>query len=239
MDSIDDIRKRDIRNVIFFFSALILVAIIAVLLHAHSLAAAGTSLMWSLACLSSAGAVGFLFGIPKVLQSDLAASVGTPYRQQPNTNLEQISDWLTKIIVGLGLIESKSIPPFLHRMAEILAGGIGSLEDHIAFASALIPYFLAIGFLFGYLLTRIFLAPAFARADSEAAVRGAQAQFAKVLDSNRDVDLDLFQQFILNTKPETFIKGGSVDEGTGTDEDEAAKLNRALAKLEGGNNDEQ
>jgi hypothetical protein len=231
----------DIRKVIFFFSVLILVAIIAVLLHAHSLVAAGTSLMWSLACLSSAGAVGFLFGIPKVLQSDLSASAGTPYRQQPNTNLEQISDWLTKIIVGLGLIEIRSIPPFLHRMAEILAGGIGSVEDHIGFASALIPYFLAVGFLVGYLLTRIFLAPAFARADTDsaAAVRDAQDQFATVLDSNRDVDPDLIRQFILNTKPETFIKGGNVDEGTGTDEDEAAKLNQALAKLEGRNNDEQ
>lgn len=58
----------DIRKVTFFFSVLVFVAIIAVLLHAHSLLAAGTSLMWSLACLSSGGAVGFLFGIPKVLQ---------------------------------------------------------------------------------------------------------------------------------------------------------------------------
>ncbi len=139
MESLNDIRK-----IITFFSVLILIAIIAIIvlsLHAHSLALATISIMWALACLSSGGAIGFVFGIPKTLQNDNATSADTPYRQQPNTSLEQISDRLTTILVGLGLIEIRSIPPFVYRMAEILARGMGSAEDHIAFALALIPTF--------------------------------------------------------------------------------------------------
>ena len=200
--------------------------------------------MWSLACLSSAGAVGFLFGIPKVLQSDLSTSAGTPYRQQPNTNLEQISDWLTKIIVGLGLYEIRRIPPLVYRMAEILAGGIGGVQDHIAFALALIPYFFTVGFLFGYLVTRVFLGPAFGRADREATARRA---LRKSLVKDK-IDPELAEQVLLKTEPKDFIKGEEsfveesdaefrrapsekVDEGTDDDPDEPAKLNQELAEL--------
>ena len=79
-----------------------------------------TPMLWALACLASGGIIGFLFGIPRVLQDinaptimpknneedkDSANTSKSSYRMQVNTNLEQISDWLTKIIVGVGLIE--------------------------------------------------------------------------------------------------------------------------------------
>ena len=57
---------------------------------------------------SAAGAFsGFLFGIPRVLQSDHLASQESS-RVLSNSNLEQISDWLTKILVGVGLAMSMS-----------------------------------------------------------------------------------------------------------------------------------
>src|SRR6266508_6277591 len=53
------------------------------------------------------GLLGFLFGIPRSLAgpegSVDGAAAGGAYR--PNTNLEQISDWLTKILVGVGLVQ--------------------------------------------------------------------------------------------------------------------------------------
>lgn len=227
MDSRDDIRK-----VIFFFSVLILIGGVALSLRIHSFAAAATWIMWALVCLSSGGAVGFLFGIPKILQTDNAASADTSYRQQPNTNLEQISDWLTKIIVGLGLIEIRSIPPFLYRMAETLARGIGAVEDHLAFALALIPYFLAVGFLFGFIVTRIFLAPAFARADREAGVRDLRDYVVKLLDILKgNVDPAALKKVILETKPETVIKGGGLDEENDKDKNEKAKFGQEFDEL--------
>ncbi len=62
--------------------------------------------LWALAYCAAGFLVGFLFGIPRVLQGeDVLPGQQPEYRQRVNTNLEQISDWLTKIIVGLGLVE--------------------------------------------------------------------------------------------------------------------------------------
>jgi len=77
--------------------------------------------MWSLATYAFGFGIGFLFGIPRVLQRDVL----TPndytdrdnYIQRVNTNLEQISDWLIKIIVGLGLVQLQQIPGFLKRVS--------------------------------------------------------------------------------------------------------------------------
>src|SRR5215472_3991331 len=45
------------------------------------------------------GIVGFLFGVPRAVQGSARSKGITQY--QANTNLEQVSDWLTKIIVGI------------------------------------------------------------------------------------------------------------------------------------------
>jgi hypothetical protein len=75
-----------------------------------------------------------------------------------NTNLEQISDWLTKIIVGETLVELK---PAMERIesAAILIGE--SLANKKSFAYAILVYFSTSGFLGSYLLTRLFLQRAF------------------------------------------------------------------------------
>jgi CheY-like chemotaxis protein len=140
-----------------------------------------TAALWALSCLASGGIVGFLFGIPRVLQDDNApnaevneneenkdpANTSKPfYRMQVNTNLEQISDWLTKIIVGVGLIEMRRIPELLNSLSGFLAAGLGERSAETqTLAAAIIVYFVVVGFLGGYLITRIYLAQAFSRAD--------------------------------------------------------------------------
>ena len=134
-----------------------------------------TSLLLALACLFLGALVGFLFGIPRVLQADggpgtpassatTAPTVPNDYRQQVNTNLEQISDWLTKIIVGLGLVNLYKIPDLLRDTSELIAEGMASpknIHSATVFANALILYFPVLGFLAGYLITRIFLSGVF------------------------------------------------------------------------------
>lgn len=126
---------------------------------------------WGLASVASGAIVGFLFGIPReddASDSEPAqsAKVASPvYRQRINANLEEVSDWLTKIIVGLGLFELREIPSHLMSMAAFMAG-----TDHPEcrpFAAAVIVYFAAGGFLFGYLYTRLYLAGAIYRAVSQ------------------------------------------------------------------------
>jgi hypothetical protein len=132
--------------------------------------------LWSLAWLLSGFFVGFLFGIPRVLQAGGPSANTTgavpanrlEYVQMVNTNLEQISDWLTKIIVGVGLVQLKDLPRLLRLASEWVAGSLSvgpPAQASISFASSMILYFSIVGFLTGYLTTRLFLAGAFGRAD--------------------------------------------------------------------------
>jgi len=173
-----------LQDTALFFSTFTMLGLLCVWIHAGWVRSAATPLMWAFACLAAGTAVGFLFGIPKILQGDVAAggsatntALGTtapaaasqsPYRQRVNTNLEEISDWLTKIIVGLGLVNLAKIPPKLQSLADVLAGELHHPPSQRAFALALIVYFVIDGFLYGYLFTRLYLQRAFAQADLSA-----------------------------------------------------------------------
>jgi len=118
---------------------------------------------WALAALASGALLGFLFAIPRVVQSDAAGQ--EPYRQKVNSNLEEISDWLTKIIVGIGLFELSQVPPRFESLARFLVGGTKYTP---AFAGTVLVLFSAVGFLLFYLLTRLYLSRAFSEADRAA-----------------------------------------------------------------------
>src|SRR5207249_559014 len=120
-------------------------------------------LIWALACFVSGSALGFIFGIPKVLQQgahkradESKTNAATPaqavtYRQEVNTNLTDISDWLTKIIVGVGLVNLKELPPLIKKLALILANGMAKSDpsrDYLAYSVAVIVFFVILGFLF-------------------------------------------------------------------------------------------
>ncbi len=143
----------------------------ATILAAEALrpAALRIAILWAAACFMAGFLGGFLFGVPKVGPEGTAAATtrAQGYSQRPNTNLEQISDWLTKIIVGLGLVELKQVPAHLGNAARFVAESL-TVEAPgaavISFAGSLILYFSILGFLAGYLLTLLFLAGAFGRA---------------------------------------------------------------------------
>ncbi len=84
-------------------------------------------------------------------------STETPY--QPNSNLEEISDWLTKILVGMGLSQWPAIKTQLRAIMALLANGIGG-EKAQPLALGIVMYFGTIGFLAVYLLTRLFISSA-------------------------------------------------------------------------------
>jgi hypothetical protein len=79
--------------------------------------------------------------------------------------IEQISDWLTKIIVGLGLANLKALPGQLDAWARYVAMSIGSSAippggadgSGASLALGMILYFLILGFMACYILTQIFL----------------------------------------------------------------------------------
>jgi hypothetical protein len=77
-----------------------------------------------------------------------------PALMRTNTNLEEISDWLTKILVGLGLVQLGAFVTRLDHSGAALASGLGNGTGAKPFALGLLIYGLIDGFLFGYLWTR-------------------------------------------------------------------------------------
>ena len=159
------------------------------------------------------GTLGFLFGIPRTLQREggqpnsetVTPGVAvTPADQRigyrANTNLEQISDWLTKILVGVGLTQIRELRGGLVSLSAFAAQGLGAPPHNQVFALALLSYYAVLGFLFGYLWTRLFLAGALRVADQaalgeltaevERVKQNAQSADRKVDELRRQVELD-------------------------------------------------
>jgi hypothetical protein len=117
--------------------------------------------------------VGFLFGIPRTLSPTSGDAAGDALgrgrlQYRVNTNLEQISDWLTKILVGAGLAELHRLPAALLGAADYFAAAIGgrAAADLAGFVVALLVYFSIVGLMTGYLGTRVLLAPLFKLTDT-------------------------------------------------------------------------
>ena len=149
------------------------------------------------------GVLGLLFGIPKSRsepattrlsasaisesKSATAESAGNelPTDYAVNTNLEQISDWLTKIIVGVSLTQLPAIRDQFHRIANYFGNGFAGVAQNTCvpnacdfaapvIAATILVYGLAAGFLAGYLITRMFLPGAFGRVERELRELNAQ-----------------------------------------------------------------
>ncbi len=139
------------------------------------------ALLWALASLVVGIIGGFLFAIPRVPRSSISAkdpantSTTSEMSSQSgigadggfglgiNTNLEEISDWLTKILVGVGLMQLRILPDAVRGIGYYVGQGLGANLETVA--SGIVIYFLGLGFLGGYLLTRMFVGPAFRLAD--------------------------------------------------------------------------
>jgi len=111
------------------------------------------------------GLVGFLFGIPRTVDSKGSTDQsGTQY--QGNTNLEQISDWLTKILVGVGLVQLARAPNALKDLAHSLQAPLGNLSSSGTFGLTLAIAYAVLGFFFLYLWARVRFAGELKEADT-------------------------------------------------------------------------
>jgi hypothetical protein len=132
------------------------------------------------------GAVfGLIFGIPKTLQQNTAAPPpeepaesrdveGSKAGQQRqrieyrgNTSLEQISDWLTKILIGISLTQWNDLRDEFQKMVIYAAEGFGDTPSYEVFTGGIILLSALCGFFSSYLLTRLFLPLALTKTDIE------------------------------------------------------------------------
>lgn len=130
--------------------------------HAHpSLQAFGVLLMTGTLGMASGAILGFLFGIPRV---SAQVPVTTADREsvarviRSNTNLEEISDWLSKIIVGLSLSQIAKAGDYFARFRDVVASSVGGGDQLTpVLATFVLVVSVIIGFLWIYLETRIIL----------------------------------------------------------------------------------
>jgi hypothetical protein len=105
----------------------------------------GVGLATALAAYVSGGLVGFLFGIPRVVSSGQLRQQSDPY--SPSSNLAEVSDWLTKLLLGAGLVQLTHLAaPISHLIDNIAAGLTATTATGISSAAKV----MAGSILFGY-----------------------------------------------------------------------------------------
>ncbi|HVG27774.1 MAG TPA: hypothetical protein VM865_09225 [Acidobacteriaceae bacterium] len=85
------------------------------------------------------------------------------------SNLEQVADWVTKLLLGGGLTQMGRIPPKIWQWSHAVAmGTLGAAADERrivaeqAFACGLMVYGFILGFFAGFLITKLQLGRAIA-----------------------------------------------------------------------------
>lgn len=97
-------------------------------------------------------ALGFLFGVPRVRSAEpvIVNSSDSETLIVPNTNLEQISDWLTKIIVGATLVQLGPLAAGIGDLSSFIGRSMDARAGAAASGGVLVFNFVA-GFIWGYL----------------------------------------------------------------------------------------
>lgn len=180
-----------------------------------SQSAFAVGLLLSAASLAVGGLAGFLFGVPRSLQAPFVPAPSGNGQAEPgkqaddnagryatNTNLEQISDWLTKILVGVGLTQIGPIVEGLKSAAAYFGAALG--EQGTALAFCVMVYFSIAGFFYTYLWTRLVLVGVMSRADQAASakLRRMEAQDAVDLRAMTLVDRCLSGKISAEDAPE-------------------------------------
>ena len=118
----------------------------ALYLYPNEWSRLGLGALLALASLAAGGLLGFLFGIPRG-----AATA------RPGTNLEQISDWLTKILVGITLVNLGALASGAGRLFSAVGAALGGGQEATIAAGAGLSFFAVTGFLIGFALARTVL----------------------------------------------------------------------------------
>lgn len=139
---------------------------------------ASLGLLISAAATVVGGIFGFLFGIPKTFQTlganpnklkadspQIDQQSDIPAEFKANTNLEDVSDWLTKILVGVSLTQVNDLGHKLEILANAISPGFTTSTAPKVLAFGILSFFPIIGFLFGWLWTRLYLPTAMRRTE--------------------------------------------------------------------------
>ena len=163
--------------------------------HTYSQVSA-TALLIACASTLVGALLGFLFGVPKTTQRpkkdspDDATKDGTN-GIEANTNLEQISDWLTKILVGVGLTQISQATTAIEKFAAYNGPALGGGRPGEVCAVSIGILYSFCGFLVSFLWARLYLGSEMRSADaSEQLAQLKEEVKQQVSDMQRQVDSD-------------------------------------------------
>jgi hypothetical protein len=102
-------------------------------------------------------------------------------RYQGNDNLVQVSDWLTKILVGAGLVQLGRAPKALSELGNALRNGFGGGPSSAGFGLAVVLFYAVCGFVFLYLWSRLSLPKRLDKAETAEAVNQLKSETAQTV----------------------------------------------------------
>lgn len=169
--------ERDLIRLLVFIWAMVLTGLLGLCIPAvaHALqqryvdafVALGSGAFLAGAATALGSFIGFLFGVPRSRepqkQGDAMLS-HEPNSYLPNTNLEQISDWLTKIMVGVGLVEIRSVLNWFSEVGAAAGSAIWPDAPGRIIATSILVHYVLMGFFQGFLVAYLYLPKAFENA---------------------------------------------------------------------------
>jgi hypothetical protein len=168
------IRPTDVGRVILLLWLLIAIGLIALVAPAGvritqgnwpgALTVIGTGLFLAGAATLVGSLIGFLFGVPRRGSEPEGTKEDHMYR--PNTNLEQVSDWPTKIIIGIGLTQFPEIVSAFSSISAQAGPAFGDPPSGQVIALSIALHYSIVGFFNGFLLAYLWLPNVFARASA-------------------------------------------------------------------------
>ncbi|MCO8269768.1 PASTA domain-containing protein [Actinoplanes sp. TRM 88003] len=146
---------------VFVVGLLFAMTLVSVLLAlASSDGGAGVTAFLLFVAAAAVGAgLGFLFGLPRARAAEASEAAANDGRAATfyltNSNLIKVSDWLTTIVIGLGLVNLGKVVPSLRSLAGALHDPLGSTAYAGAVGISVLIIGLLAGFILNYLWTSI------------------------------------------------------------------------------------
>jgi hypothetical protein len=180
-----DLSNQSALNLLTAFIVGFLVAAAGITLYATSRSGAGQTMalagMIAAGAVMSGGVIGFLFALPRSITVAIPVGGAAARKElrgitiRPNTNLEEVSDWVAKIIVGLTLTQLGRIPRAASGLFDVLGRSLGGSPRDITFTGSLIIFCSIVGFLMSWLSTRMFIGRWMAASDRPLEAAAAEA----------------------------------------------------------------
>ncbi|HSW55942.1 MAG TPA: hypothetical protein VLH59_12715 [Ignavibacteriaceae bacterium] len=150
--------------------------------------------------------IGFIFGIPRTPAAKDSENIAA------NTNLEEISDWITKIIVGVSLVQLNQLSGGIVALGNTLAHGMGDHPSSFVFSVSTMIFYFVGGFFLGYLWSRIYLPKILLTSMEEGYRRKMKEKENELLETqslvdNKIIDIDIrkeVESLLIQSDPKNY-----------------------------------